>query len=54
MIKYSDASNIEKTGSIKVSSSLPKKICCEYFIKEAGPGNHVCPKCHNRLHKVNS
>jgi tRNA(Ile2) C34 agmatinyltransferase TiaS len=52
MIKYSDASNVEKTAGAKVSSSLPQKPCCVINVKTASTGYYVCDKCGNHLHKV--
>lgn len=52
MIKYSDASNTEKTASSTFRYSLPPETCCIKFIKEASVGNHVCDECGNHLGKI--
>lgn len=51
MIKYSDASNVEKIASAVISSSMPKKQCCVLFSNEMNEGPGVCDKCGNHLYK---
>lgn len=51
MIKYSDASNVEKTASEKVSSEKPLKECCKQkTAKQKNDCTFNCG-CGNRIYK---
>jgi hypothetical protein len=46
MIKYSDASNLEKVASRDCSSSSPMKGCCYELAMASKEGDHTC-ECGN-------
>jgi hypothetical protein len=48
MIKYSDASNVEKVAQKTHSSSMPMKECCYEAAIKQGSGVHKCG-CGNEI-----
>lgn len=53
MIKYSDASEMEKTAEATVTSQEPMKECCHGVVKTASTGEHTC-NCGNKLAVIRS
>ena len=49
MIKYSDASNMEKTAQATITSQNPMQDCCHGLTKIAATGEHRCGGCGNRI-----
>jgi hypothetical protein len=48
MIKYSDASNLEKTAGTTSTSRDPMSSCCKEMAKDANTGEYTCP-CGNQV-----
>ena len=53
MIKYSDASDLEKTAQATVTSQSPMKECCRVKVASAETGEHTCG-CGNKLAVIRS